>query len=291
VPLAVLVSALALYALFLRTRQYGLTIERCWAFVVAATALLVSAGYARAALRPGPWMRGIATVNVAVSLALMLVIALSLTPVLSPARLSAASQFARVLAAAPAAAEPDWRATPLEWLRFQGGGYGRARLRELAAWQSGPRAGEIRASATAALAAKDLPALKAVAANEALATLPVFPRGRALTPELRAAIAASRSDGKRAPDLPDPAAGAAGLWLDLDGDGQEEFLLLSATGGVLYAQQDGAWVVAGDVVADRPPGAPDGLLVDLAGGATVEDRPWRDVRVGGRRLTVVPAGE
>ncbi len=287
VPLAVLVSALALYALFLRTGQYGLTIERWWGFVVAATALLVSAGYARAAFRGGPWMQGLAPVNVVASLALMGVIALSLTPLLSPARLAAESQFERALTAPPAATNSGGRASPIEWLRFQGGGYGRARLRELAALGEGPGADGIRRAARAALEAADPPALEAAAARAALATLPVFPRGRVLTPDLRAALEASPPEPARPVTSPDGAAGTAGLYLDVDGDGQEEFLLLSAGNGVVYARQDDGWVVAGQVVADREAGEPDGLLVDLAAGAVVEDRRWKDIRLGGRRLTVV----
>ncbi len=45
VPLTVIISLTAVYALWMRSRHYGLTVERVWAFVVAGAALLYSVGY------------------------------------------------------------------------------------------------------------------------------------------------------------------------------------------------------------------------------------------------------
>jgi hypothetical protein len=93
VPLTVIVSLTALYALWMRSQHYGLTVERVWAFVVAGAALLYSVGYSISAFGRGAWLGGIARVNVAVAIALIAVISAALTPVLSPYRLAANSQF------------------------------------------------------------------------------------------------------------------------------------------------------------------------------------------------------
>ncbi len=298
VPLAVLVSLTALYALVLRTRQYGLTVERYWAFVVAGVALLQSVGYSGAAFRGGAWMRGMARVNVVGSLALMTVLALSLTPVLSPARLAAGSQFHRALAArAPDAGPPPWGDPPIRWLRFQGGGYGQARLRELAALEGHPDATRLRAEAAAALAAEDLPDLRVSAALAALDSLPIHPAGRVLVPDLRAAIEAGQSgkEGRRRFGSGEPGAGdfgvAVGVYLDLNGDGTEEFLLLSPEAGRVYARVGGAWAGVADVELSAGPDEWPRMLDDLAAGRVVAaDTPWKDLVVGKRRIRVTADG-
>jgi hypothetical protein len=154
VLLTVIISLTALYALLMRTRHYGLTVERVWAFVVAGAALLYSVGYSISAVGGGAWLGGIARVNVAAAIALMAVICAALTPVLSPYRLAANSQYRLVLTRGLAAAgavgdkganaNPMARNTPLQYLGFDSGQYGRARLQELAQLQAGADAEEIR---------------------------------------------------------------------------------------------------------------------------------------------------
>ncbi len=155
VPLTVMVSATAIYALVVRTQQYGMTVERVWAYIVAGTVLLYSLGYSVAAFSRGPWMGGMARVNVAVAIVLIVVIAVSLTPVLSPQRLAANSQFRLLLnqplPSAKERAKWGW-GNPFSYLRFETGVYGLARLKELAAVTNRPQAEDIRRLATAGLA-------------------------------------------------------------------------------------------------------------------------------------------
>ena len=114
------VALLAVYALGVRIDAYGLTVPRAWGLLVAAIALAYAAGYAWAALRKGAWMAGVGTVNVAVALFSIVMLTLVLTPLLSPERLAAASQYRRVLADPESDAYAD--------LRFRTGRYGRERL-------------------------------------------------------------------------------------------------------------------------------------------------------------------
>jgi len=93
---AVIVSLTALCALTMRSSHYGLTVGRVWGLVVAGAALWCSVGYSLAALGKGAWLGGMARVNVLAALTLIVVIAAALTPVLSPYRLAADSQFRMV---------------------------------------------------------------------------------------------------------------------------------------------------------------------------------------------------
>ena len=92
VPLLAAIAILATWALGLRIADYGLTVQRVWGLLVALIALSYSLGYAWAAFRPGAWMARMGSVNVCVALGTAVVLALMLTPVLSPSRLVAASQ-------------------------------------------------------------------------------------------------------------------------------------------------------------------------------------------------------
>jgi hypothetical protein len=137
--LLTLLWLMALYALTMRSSHYGLTVGRVWGLVVASAALAYSVGYSLAALGKGAWLGGMARVNVPVALALIAVIAAALTPVLSPYRLAADSQFRVVRDKGLAALSEDranqnlfGRDNALQYLRFDSGRYGVARLRELA---------------------------------------------------------------------------------------------------------------------------------------------------------------
>ena len=162
VPLTVIISLTALYSLLMRSQHYGLTVERVWAFVVAGAALLYSIGYSISAFGKGARLGGIARVNVIVAVALIAIIAAALTPLLSPYRLAANSQFRLVLANGPEASEDSGRPrsayvglTPLQYLHFDSGKYGRAKLEELARVRTGLGAERIRLLAQEELARKE----------------------------------------------------------------------------------------------------------------------------------------
>src|SRR5262249_5890578 len=97
VPLTVVIALTAAYSLLIREHHYGLTVQRFWALVVAAAAILSSVGYSAAALSKGAWFARMAQVNVGVALALIATIAIALTPLASPYRLAANSQYQRIL--------------------------------------------------------------------------------------------------------------------------------------------------------------------------------------------------
>jgi len=256
-PLLLIVTVTALYALIVRARAYGLTVDRVWALIVAAATVLYAAGYAFAAFRPGAWLAWMARANVIVALALIVTIAAALTPLLSPYRLAASSQFAQAQLPHKGSIQPtsdEWRSarnSPFHYLRWDAGEYGLRRLRELAALPESARFSRIRKLAQAALASK-IPweQVQAPDIDAVLSKMRIFPRGRLLEPSLRTRLAEHMKESHNALDPNDPASRSAGLYVDLDGDGQEEFVLFQQGFAMMFRNR-GSWEsvsFTGDVV-------------------------------------------
>ena len=215
-PLLVIVSGTGLYALCVRVGEHGLTVGRYWGLVTAGFALLYAASYSWAALRPGPWMRGVGTANPLLAGLLLVLLLLSLTPVLSPFRLSAQSQQARVLTAR----DIDQQRSALRYLRFETGHYGQ--------------------QAVQALPAAQLQALSdpLPGTEDWLSTMRVYPAGRELPQALRDVLRQTHDAAQGAPRLPGPTA----FWVQAAESDEPELLLLLPGGRYRrYAQQDGAW--------------------------------------------------
>ncbi len=94
-------AALALWAVWLRVDQYGLTPDRVAALIAAAVALVYALAYAGALLMRAGWRRQQRSVNRWMALATLAIAALWLTPLLNPERLATASQIARAGAGVP----------------------------------------------------------------------------------------------------------------------------------------------------------------------------------------------
>jgi hypothetical protein len=116
---------LAAYALALRVRDYGWTGDRVSAAACIVVAACYAAGYLRAALRPG-WLPSLAAVNIGAAFVVLGVLLLLFSPLLDPARISVASQLARLESGKVKADRFDFA-----FLRFDGERYGRAALDRL----------------------------------------------------------------------------------------------------------------------------------------------------------------
>jgi hypothetical protein len=146
------------------------------------------------------------------------VISAALTPLLSPYRLAADSQFRMALANGLEA--PDGRRTALHYLRFDAGQYGRTKLEQLAQLHSGPNAADIRRRAEDMLAqtsswmpsrvVADIPAL--------LAKLRIFPAGRMLDRDLTDKLTADLGKPGNVFDFERWSDAAVGIYVDLNGD-------------------------------------------------------------------------
>lgn len=283
-PLLVIVALTALYALGLRIATFGLTVERAWGLLVALAAVAYAIGYAWAALRRGPWMAGMGRVNVAVALGLMAFIALMLTPVLSPWRLSAGSQYRVALSAE----DDKLRDGALRYLRFDAGNLGRRHLARLAVIEDHPRAAQLRAAAQRIQQMENPWEPQPVDSDKALATLKVFPAGRELDPSLRTILAtAGAGAGRRASPLGAcllPDIRCAGLYLDLDADGTEEFVLLQSFDMQVFQHTGETWAHVADGVATMATGVEGDRLIQALerGEFAIQPPRWPDLRIGER---------
>jgi hypothetical protein len=281
------VALLAMYALGVRIDAYGLTASRAWGLLVAVIALAYAGGYAWAALRRGAWMSGIGAVNVAIALLTIAMLTLMLTPLLSPERLAARSQYRRALA--------DPEGDSYGELRFQSGRYGRERLAELAAIEDHAAAADIRARAADEID-REVPWQGPLSsyrlAAEKLAT---FPKGTRLDPGMIAALNASTDAqvlGYCTQDEPCPV-----LFTDLNRDGSEDVILFAPYGVVGATRRAGEWHVLNRMV---PSGAAfsvsDRETVTralAAGNYRIKDLPWQAIEIDGEYyvLTESKGGE
>ena len=291
IPLTVVIALTAIYALYVRVDAYGFTVERVWACIVAAAALMYALGYAFAVRSRSPWMHGVANVNVLTAVFLITVIALALTPVLSPYRIAANSQF-RQAQMEPQLAKTDasyGRQTPLQSLRFNTGEYGAARLRELAQLQDHPRAAEIREAASAMIARNDpWTPITQRDLSTLLADIVVYPAGRTLDAALTARIETDFKNPALGWPMQIPDLALGGVFADLNGDEVEEFVLLASPAAHVYAFEAGAWRRVGAMVSSSMSYATDrGHTVTerlMAGNVRVEPVVWRDLSIGDYRF-------
>ncbi len=169
VPLA----ALAAYALALRVSQYGWSVDRIALAACVAVALAYAAGYAVAVFRKGRWLQFIETGNFVVALFGLAVLFSYFSPIADPARISVASQMTRLETGKITARQFDYN-----FLRWEGGRFGKAALERLAHW-SGHDAPYIHRQAQAAIISKFQFGYQVSAADIA-DNIIVYPKGRKL---------------------------------------------------------------------------------------------------------------
>ncbi len=126
-------AGLAVYAVWLRVAQYGLTPDRVAAMIAAVLVTVYALLYGGAVARRADWAGRIRAVNRVMAMIVAAVAVLWLTPVLNAQRLSVNSQLAR-------AADPDVAAAELAvWeMTHDWGHAGRAGLEKLRTMQERP---------------------------------------------------------------------------------------------------------------------------------------------------------
>lgn len=92
-----IISALSLYGLVLRLNQYGWSVERCWAFVVWLILTLLAVGYVMGIVRRrAEWTIDLARVNRYMGLVVLALMILANSPILDFRKISLNSQMNRV---------------------------------------------------------------------------------------------------------------------------------------------------------------------------------------------------
>ena len=141
---------LAVYSLGLRVAEYGWTVSRIAGAACALIAAMYAGGYGYAALRLRDNLQRIATTNIVVSFAILLLAVAVLSPLADPARVAVADQMRRLESGKTAPEQFD-----IDFLRFDSARFGLQALQQLSVNTEGAHAADLKEKALVALAAKN----------------------------------------------------------------------------------------------------------------------------------------
>jgi len=279
--------AVAMYALGLRIAQHGWTVDRVWGVFVALVVAVFALGYALNALAEWAGRRErclVPATNAAAAVVAVAGLLLLVGGAVDPRRLSVNDQLQRLTQG-----EPDEEGL-VRYLAREGGVFGRRALEALAANAPGlggvPEARQ-RLARLALLGARERKAIEA----EVVRTLPVWPAGTAVPPELHDALARGEYLGHCTPET-------CLVWrLPAEVAGEGVFTLLSrekGVGGSLWrVNAQGEWFSRGRLPALGLDGhcqrreAGERLFDAVrAGQVQLKDRPGRDIEAGGLRFPI-----
>jgi hypothetical protein len=276
-------AALAYWALGLRLAQHGASEDRLYALVVVTILAGYLAGYAVVALGGGSRLQ-IRHVNVVMACAVVATLLAVHSPALDLKRLAVRAQVARVDRAGDR--------FDLAYLRHDAGRHGILALQALA----GTRADRVAERARGALAEANRRESGPLAGPEPpsdlarlVARLDVYPRGAPLPEGLAERLFAVYRSGRWRLPCIDTGPACAVLLVDLDGDGQQEAVVLLFGEGRVYAPKPEGWIRVGRLV----PGlhqTPDQLREALAEGRwrLAPPPPYQGLELGSGRQTFVP---
>lgn len=237
--------ALAGYALWLRVGQYGWTVPRIATAACVLVAAAYTLGYVIAVAPSESWMKGIETWNFYVALLVLVVLGALFTPLASPARISVESQMARLQSGKIKPASFDYH-----YLRWSGGRYGRAALETLKASKDQ----DVSSAANDALNSRYSYEARPIAPVSVMGNITVYPAGRSLP----ASFFKQNWHLANIPDYLIPFClemadkHCDARFLDFDGDGREEILLIRDDGIVedpIVLREDGHgnWSMMGQI--------------------------------------------
>lgn len=286
---------IAVYALWLRVQDYGWTTDRLIAAACLVVAGCYAAGYLWATIDRTTWLRRIAPGNVLTSLVILAVLLALFSPIADPARISVASQLARLSSGKIHADKFDF-----DYLKFDGVRYGTEALEKLKILSQGPDSQLVREKAAAALKKQnrweqrhdhEKADTAEIAANLHVRADEVLPpsflkqdwssfKNQWLLPQCLKSI-----NHKCDANL-----------IDFNKDGTREILLISDQGGdnnapIFMLNAAGAWEIAGTLQlgAYRSGQCRNDLLEALATGTfKLVPSLLNDVEVAGQRIPVAP---
>jgi hypothetical protein len=279
IPLTVVIALTAVYAIGIRISRYGFTVERVWACVVAFAGLAYAIGYSLAAQAKGIWMEGVGRLNVCVALALLCVLMLALTPALSPYRIAAVSQF-HLVTLRDKSREND----ALRYLRFDSGRYGVERLQQLAHIKAGESDSMLALAAQRVLALKQRWDGYTQARQDTLDKLKAYPSGTTVDATLLKKLHDFASPAARLPYVLDATEHPVGLFLDMNGDDVQEFILMGANQSLLYQKEGESWQFVGALSPLNYLANADVATQIQSGDFSAETPRWRELRIGQRRF-------
>jgi hypothetical protein len=121
---------------------------------------------------------------------------------------------------------------------------------------------------------------------ELVAHLLLYPPGHTLDPQLASQLVADwESPAHLFLDFPAPSQAFAGVFADLDGDGVEEFVLLTQAGGPVYQRRSGRWQYIGRMYPHRMALSWETIRGELDSGKLAAAPPqWLELAVGAARF-------
>ncbi len=245
-------AALSVYAVFLRVVQYGWTDDRVWAASITFIAVCYSVGYGWAAVRSlkstDAWMAGIKSVNVLTAVVIVGLVGLLHSPVLDPMRIGVQSQLARLYEGKVQ--------DNVAYLRFNGGKYGDAALREMLKESTHPQAETFKQLAKSVLEqgyyseyspnTVDTSSIKTVEAMQTL--LSVYPKGASIERDFYDVLISEHLKGEvylycahEPTAQTQQSQGCQLLSIDLNQDGQPEVVLLNDYDYRVYTKDSKGW--------------------------------------------------
>lgn len=277
------------YSLGLRISQYGWSIDRIWASLAVFMLSIYSIGYAITSLRrQTSWMVGAKEVNIVAALILVVLLTLTLTPVLDPARISVNSQVNRLLTGKIAADKFDFK-----YLRFDGGKYGNDELRKLLANTSHPQSALIRKKSESVLQEKyrsynettEKPKLDS---RELAEKLGLYPKGKALDPSFVDFLVEKLQGQEYYINCNRNTESCPLLAIDLNADGQDEIVVLDGYKRIVFSLENGAWKEVGTL---------SGIHLEKLYSSSLEEildkndfealaTKWKDIRIGKYRYSI-----
>ena len=279
-------TALCVYSLSLRVAQYGWSVDRIWASILVFLLAIYAIGYAAAGLRRQAfWMAGAKTVNIVAALILVLVLGLTATPLLDPARISVDSQLARLMSKQITAQEFDFN-----YLRFWAGRYGNDVLKTLTGPLDHPQSALIHEKATAVLKKKSRYESDQTAEQtneQLLAKLQVFPQGEKLDSSFVDFLNGKINSRSLMLNC-NLQQRCSVLSLDMNADGKKEVVLFDTYMPRVFAFEQGIWHQVASLVGQRGVYLGGDQLRKVLEKNDVEVLPnqWKDVRIGGHRYSL-----
>jgi hypothetical protein len=286
----------AWWAMSLRIGQHGWSEERVWGIFVLLLATLYTAGYAWSVRHRGGWLANMGRTNIAAALIMALGLALLLTPLADARRIAVHSQMNRLMAGVVDADSIDYN-----YLRWRSGRYGLDALNELATGVAHKDKDLIAAKAAQTLAQQNrygtTEGAEMLTLDQLRQRIKVLPQGRPLDDALLAAMKATNNwQQKRclATDV------HCVVWLqDLNGDGHADAVVVvdkpewESNVATFYVQRpDGKYEYGGTIAFGTGPDKKlhAQVLADIEQGKVQVVAPrYNDLRIGGRRIGVVPA--
>ncbi len=286
-PLYIVLCA---YSLGLRISQYGWSIERVWAALAVFVLAIYALGYAGTSLRrEAVWMLGAKSVNIAGALILVVLLTLTSTPVLDPARISINSQIDRLFANRIAVNDFDF-----DYLRFDGGKYGNDELRELLNNNNHPQAELIHEKVKSILLKEHRSYSRQTESSglnheKLMDKLKLYSKGTMLDPAFVDFLAEQLNGQKFSLNCDNNNQLCQILSIDLNANGQDELVLFNNYQIMVFGLENGRWRQIGNLNGDNIAKLVDGAsLTQSLEKKDVEVLlpKWSDIRIGNDRYSV-----